>query len=69
MKMESGGQMQGLMHVPLRSTQVPTGREVLAGSDAGGRKIFSLPGNSVANEKLSQLSQWKATILPISTFL
>lgn len=56
-KMESGGQMRGLMHTPLRSTQISTGKEVVAGSDAGGRKIFSLPGNYVANERLSQLSQ------------
>ena len=56
-KMESGGQMWGLMHTLLRSTQIPAEREVLAGSDAGGRKIFSLPGNCVANERLSQLSQ------------
>ena len=61
-KMESGGQMWGLMHTLLRSTQIPAEREVLAGSDAGGRKIFSLPGNCVANERLSQLSQWKAII-------
>ena len=29
---------------------------------AGRGKIFSLPGNSSANERLSQLSQWKAAI-------
>ena len=27
---------------------------------AGGRKAFSLPGNSPTNERLSQLSQWTA---------
>ena len=32
---------------------------------AGGRKAFSLPGNSPTNERLSQLSQWKVTMLPI----
>ena len=33
------------------------------------RKIFSLPSNSLANERLSQLSQWKATTVQTSSLL
>ena len=34
-----------------------------------GIKIFSLPGNSLANQRLSQLSQWKPTMFQNPSFL
>ena len=40
----------------------PAGSDATLLPPAGGREIFSLPGNSSANERLSHLSQWKATI-------
>ena len=36
---------------------------------SGGRKIFSSPGNSLANQRLSQLSQWKPTMFQNPSFL
>ena len=76
--MESGDQ-RGSSHactIPhqYRSQQEDTYLASPAGSDttllppAGGRKI-SLPGNRSANERLSQLSQWKTTILQAPSFL
>ncbi|XP_036689308.1 zinc finger protein 468-like isoform X2 [Balaenoptera musculus] len=46
-----------------RSFFHPPGETLLLYYPAGGRNHLSLPSNSPANEKLSQLSQWKAFIL------
>ena len=58
--------------------QIPTGRNYFAfpaGSDttllppAKGKKIFFLSGNSSANERVSQIGQWKASIHQAQSFL
>ena len=46
-----------------RSFFHPPGETLLLYYPAGGRNHLSLPSNSPANEKLSQLSQWEAFIL------
>ena len=46
----------------------PKGRWLPLNYPAGGRKNFSLPGNSPANKRLPQLSQWKASVLQTPSF-
>lgn len=46
----------------------PTGR-CFSTTAAGKRGIFSSPGNHSANERLFQLSQWKATTFQTPSFL
>jgi len=46
----------------------PKGRWLPLDYPAGGRKNFSLPGNSPANKRLPQLSQRKASILQTPSF-
>lgn len=73
-KMELGGQKGELSCTyPLTSIQIPIGicsrkwHYFIIPSRR--KKDFSSPGNSSANERLAQLSQWRATILPTSSFL
>ena len=49
-----------ILHLQQEMTVLPS---------AGGRKIFFLPGNISTKERLSQLSQWKSTILQTLSFL
>lgn len=46
----------------------PTGRCFLLYNPSRRKKILSLPGNSSANEMVSQLSQWKAATFWIPSF-
>lgn len=58
----------------LQSIANPTGRETpyklyYFTTPVGGRKVIPSPSDSPANERLSQPSQWEATILQIPRFL